>query len=316
MVNWDDLRVFLAVARAESLSGAAPEARMDPATLGRRITRLEDRVGAALFVRSQQGYALTDAGRRLMAHGLQAEAALAAGLAEGQERSGLSGQVRIGAPDGCANFLLPQVCAALQAENPGLELQVLALPRVVNLSKREADLAITVSPPDAGRLTVQKITDYRLHLAARAEIAAGITGPGDLTDRPVVGYIPDMIFDKELDYLGDLAAQGVHLASNSVSVQLQMLRQGQGVGIVHDFALPFAPELRRVLTGAVSLRRSFYLVRHASDRRNARIGQIAAALLSGVRAEVQRLERAASLTEARAAGNAVGPVQARKEETP
>lgn len=289
------MRVFLSVARAESLTAAAPLLRMDPATVGRRIARLEDAVGAALFVKSPQGYALTDRGARLRDHAVQAEEALNLALEEGQgAAAGLSGQVRIGAPDGCANFLLPQVCAALQAANPGLELQVLALPRVVNLSKREADMAITVSPPDAGRLTVQKITDYRLHLATRRD-AAPVAALADLKGRPVVGYIPDMIFDKELDYLGALGAAGVQMASNSVSVQLQMLRQAEGaVGIVHDFALPFAPELHRVLTAEVSLTRAFYLVRHAADRRSDRLTRIAAALAAGLRAEVARLEARAA----------------------
>jgi DNA-binding transcriptional LysR family regulator len=77
------------------------------------------------------------------------------------EAGGPSGQVRIGAPDGCANYVLPQVCAAIAAENPALEIQIVALPRVFNLSKREADMAIAVSRPQTGRLTVQKITDYR-----------------------------------------------------------------------------------------------------------------------------------------------------------
>ncbi|EYD72420.1 Transcriptional regulator, LysR family [Limimaricola hongkongensis DSM 17492] len=294
--NWDDIRVFLAVARAESLSGAAPGLRMDPATLGRRIARLEERLGTALFVKSPQGYALTARGERLQAHAARAEAALAlAGEAGGPDR-GLSGQIRIGAPDGCANFILPQVCASIQAANPDLELQILALPRVVNLSKREADMAVTVSPPEAGRLTVQKITDYRLSLAQRADAPV----PGGLSDlkRPLVGYIPDMIFDRELDYLGALGAKGVPLASNSVSVQLQMLRHA-GIGIVHDFALPFAPELRRVLEHELRLTRAFWLVRHAADRRSARLTRFAAALAAGVRAEVARLE-AECLTAARA----------------
>jgi DNA-binding transcriptional LysR family regulator len=302
MVNWDDMRVFLSVARAESLTAAAPILRMDPATVGRRIARLEHRLGASLFVKSPQGYALTDLGARLRDHAVQAEEALILALDEGRGEgrgagvpSGLTGQVRIGAPDGCANFLLPQVCAAIQSDNPGLEVQVLALPRVVNLSKREADLAITVSPPDAQRLTVQKITDYRLHLATRRD-AAPVGTLDDLKGRPVIGYIPDMIFDKELDYLGELGTKGVQLASNSVSVQLQMLRQG-GVGIVHDFALPFAPELGRVLTGAISLTRAFYLVRHAADRRSDRLGRFADALITGLRAEVARLEAQACLTE-------------------
>ncbi len=292
-MNWDDMRVFLAVARAESLSGAAPSLKMDPATVGRRITRLEETIGSVLFVKSPQGYALTDQGEKMRDHAVQAEEALALALDEGQATdSGMSGQVRIGAPDGCANFLLPQVCARIQQENPGLEVQVLALPRVVNLSKREADMAISVSPPDAGRLTVQKISDYRLHLAMRsdAEAPARIA---DVIDEPVVGYIPDMIFDKELDFLGPLGQDGVQMASNSVSVQLQMLRQG-GVGIVHDFALPFAPELRRVLMKEFSLLRSFYLVRHASDRRSDRLNRFANALLVGVKAEIARLEALAT----------------------
>jgi hypothetical protein len=158
-------------------------------------------------------------------------------------------------------------------------VQILALPRVVNLSRREADLAITVSPPDAGRLTVQKITDYHLHLAQRrdAPVPASLE---DLRGRAVVGYIPDMIFDRALDYLGGLGLGAVQLASNSVSVQLRLLQQG-GVGIVHDFALPFAPELRRVLADGVSLRRAFYLVRHDADRRSERMARLSAAITKG-----------------------------------
>jgi DNA-binding transcriptional LysR family regulator len=297
MDNWDDMRVFLAVARAESLTGAAPVLKMDPATLGRRIARLERSIGAALFVKSPQGYALTDLGERMRNRAAEAEAHLVLARDEGQgASSGLTGQIRIGAPDGAANFLLPQVCAAIQADNPALEIQILSLPRVVNLSRREADMAVTVSPPVAGRLSVQRITDYKLHLATRHD-GPPIARRKDLRGQPVVGYIPDMIFDKELDYLGDLGAQGVQMASNSVAVQLQMLRQS-GVGIVHDFALPFAPELRRVLVDEISLTRSFYLVRHTSDRQSERLNSAASAILLGIQAEVARLERIARLTDA------------------
>lgn len=295
MENWDDMRVFLAVARAEGLSGAAPLLKMDPSTLGRRIARLERSVGAALFVKSPQGYALTDRGERMMARAAEAEVHLTQARDEGQgDTAALTGQIRIGAPDGAANFLLPQVCAAIQRKNPQLEVQILALPRVVNLSRREADMAITVSPPAAGRLTVQKITDYQLHLAMRTD-ALPLHSLDDLRTRQIVGYIPDMIFDKELDYLGEIDAARVQMASNSVAVQLQMIRQS-GVGIVHDFALPFAPELQMVLTDEVALTRSFYLVRHTSDRRSDRLARFATALRQGMQDEVQRLERTARLT--------------------
>ena len=165
-MDWDDLRVFLAVARRESLSAAGKALRIDPATVGRRISRLEDSLGARLFVKSPQGYALTETGARLVPRAEAAEAALR-GLDEAAEApEGLTGQIRLGAPDGCANYLLPQVLAQMCDRHPGLEVQLVALPRVFNLSKREADMAIGVSRPEAGRLVVQMLTDYRLHLAA------------------------------------------------------------------------------------------------------------------------------------------------------
>ena len=84
MLNWDDMRVFLAVARAEGLSGAAPGLKMDPATLGRRVNRLETAVGAPLFVKSPQGYALTDLGQRMRDQAAEAEDAFARAMDEGQ----------------------------------------------------------------------------------------------------------------------------------------------------------------------------------------------------------------------------------------
>jgi DNA-binding transcriptional LysR family regulator len=293
-LQWDDLKIFLAVARSESLSAAGRVLKVDPATVGRRIARLEEGLGTPLFAKSPQGYAMTDAGQRLLTHAERAEAAMGAAVEELAGQAGaLSGQIRIGAPDGCANFLLPQVCAAIMADNPDLEVQIVALPRVFNLSKREADMAIGVSPPAAGRLTVQKITDYRLHLAASRRYLRrhpAINTLEDLQGHRMVGYIPDMIFDKELDYLTGIGVERVALASNSVSVQFNWIRQGGGVGIVHDFAIPSAKGLVRLLTDQVSLTRSFYLIRHADDRRMDRLNRFAAALADGIRREVARLE--------------------------
>jgi DNA-binding transcriptional LysR family regulator len=292
-MDWDDLRVFLAVAREESLSGAGKVLRIDPATVGRRIARLEGDMGARLFAKSPQGYALTDAGTRLLTHAERAETAMDGAHEALTGSQGLTGQIRIGAPDGCANYLLPQVLAAICDVNPGLEVQIVALPRVFNLSKREADLAIAVSRPTAGRLTVQKLTDYRLHLAASRDYLAGhptIRATQDLTAHRMVGYIPDMIFDKELDYLTEIGAAGAPLASNSVSVQLNWLRAGAGVGVVHDFALPAAPELVKIIPDDISLTRAFWLIRHADDGRVERMNRFADQLAAGIRKEVQRLE--------------------------
>ena len=292
-MDWDDLRVFLAVARRESLSAAGKALRIDPATVGRRISRLEDSLGARLFVKSPQGYALTETGARLVPRAEAAEAALR-GLDEAAETpEGLTGQIRLGAPDGCANYLLPQVLAQMCDRHPGLEVQLVALPRVFNLSKREADMAIGVSRPEAGRLVVQKLTDYRLHLAASRHYLAAhppIASRGDLKAHRLVGYIPDMIFDKELGYLAELGLAAPPLASNSVSVQLNFLRAGAGVGVVHDFALPAAPDLQRILPDDISLTRSFWLIRHADDARVPRLTRFAEDLVRLCRAEMARLE--------------------------
>lgn len=294
MAEWDDLRIFLAVARAQSLSGAGKQLMLDPATVGRRVARLEERMAARLFVRSAQGYALTGEGQRLMAHATRVEQAVTEAMEEvGGEGPGLSGQIRLGAPDGSANYLLPQIVAQICDDHPGLEVQIVAQPRVFNLSKREADMAIAVSPPVSGHLTVQRLTDYRLHLAASRDYLdrhPPIRSLTDLKQHRTIGYIQDLIFDKELDYQSDAGMDSVTLASNSVSVQLNWVRIGAGIAVVHDFALPAHPGLVKVLPELLSLKRSFYLIRHPEDRRVERLNRFAELLAQGVRREVARLE--------------------------
>lgn len=292
--HWDDLKIFLAVARSESLTAAGRLLKVDPATVGRRIARLEEALRAPLFAKSPQGYALTNEGHRLLGHAMRAEQEMTAAFEDlaGQEGQ-LSGQIRLGAPDGAANFLLPQVCSDIVDRNPDLEVQIVALPRVFNLSKREADMALGVSAPTAGRLSVQRLTDYKLHLVASKNYlrrAAPIRGKADLRHHRFIGYIQDMIFDKELDYLSEAEVDRVHLSSNSVSVQFNWIRQGAGIGVVHDFTIPYARGLVKVLPEEISLTRSFYLIRHADDRRLERMNRFATALAEGIRREVARLE--------------------------
>lgn len=154
-------------------------------------------------------------------------------------------------------------------------------------------MAIAVSRPTGGRLLADRLADYRLSLAAARDYLAAhqpIRAREDLADHPIVGYIPDMIFDRELDYLAEIGVSRVALASNSVAVQLNLLRAGAGLGIVHDFALPHAPDLVRVLPNEISLSRSFWLLRHADDRRVERLTRFAKALGEGLRSELARLE--------------------------
>lgn len=289
-MNWDDLRIFLSVARQGTLSAAARSLRIDPATVGRRIERLEREMDAVLFVKSPQGYVPTSAGERLAKHAEAAEQSMNGALQEvrGATEEGLTGTIRVGAPDGCATFLLPHVTQRISASNPGLDVQIIALPRVFNLSKREADMAIGVSRPTTGRLRLQKIADYALHLAAsRAYLAQHpIADRAALKDHRVIGYIPDMIFDRELDYLADMGLSHVDFASNLVSVQLGWLRAGAGIGVVHDFVLPDAPELELLFPDQLRLTRTFWLIRHADDARVSRLNRFAALLTEELRAEI------------------------------
>ncbi len=308
MKDWDDMRIFLSVAREESLSGAARRLRLDPATVGRRIARLERALDAVLFAKSPQGYVLTEAGQALLDHAETAEAAMIGGLEALRGPSqGLTGTIRLGAPDGCATYILANVTQNIVAANPGLSVQIVALPRVFNLSRREADMAIGVSRPRTGRLTVQKIAPYGLHLAASKTYLSNhppIRTRKDLMAHPIVGYIPDLIFDAELDYLAEAGIGRVDLASNMVTVQVAMLRAGAGVGIVHDFAMPDCPDLEPVLADEIHLSRAFWLIRHADDSRVERLNRFAVALIDGMRAEMTN--RGAGLTGRGALADAEG----------
>ncbi|MFQ5636275.1 MAG: substrate-binding domain-containing protein, partial [Gammaproteobacteria bacterium] len=207
----------------------------------------------------------------------------------------LSGTVRIGAPDGLANYLLPEAAAALAADNPALNVQIAALPRIFSLSRREADLAIAVSHPSAGRLRVRKIADYHLHAyMSRALLAR--TGPvartAELGSITGIGYIPDMIFDKELDYFAAFGPDArPALTSNSLIVQLNWTLAGYGYCILPDFVARNYPELARILDRSIALRRSYYLLRHEDDRRVARINRTAEYLVGFLRREFAAVEK-------------------------
>lgn len=288
-LRWDDLRVFLAVAEHGRLQSAGPALGLDPTTAGRRVTALERAIGSRLFDRSLDGYAITEAGRRLLDHAraMEAQARLAAGEVGGGAEH-LWGTVRIGAPDGAANYLLLDACDALSRDNPELQVQVVSLPRTFSLGKREADLAITVSPPSAGRLTVRKIADYRVRLYGRADLVEAL-GPvramADLSEARGIGYISDMIFDRELDYYALLGREpDPALTSNSLVTQLRWCLRGAGICMLPEFVARDHPELRVLLPEDVRLTRAFYLVRHQEDARVARINRMAEVVVDWMRA--------------------------------
>ncbi|MCR9072508.1 MAG: LysR family transcriptional regulator [Alphaproteobacteria bacterium] len=290
-MNWDDLKLFLAIGRLGKLTAASRRLGLDVATLNRRMTSLEHTLATKLFERSPKGYALSDVGHALMRHAEAMELAAEAAQEEvGQTSAALNGAVRIGVPEGVGNFLLSEVCVDLCNANPDLDMEVVALPRVFSLSQREADLAIAVSPPPSGRLTVQKITDYRLRLYAVDALIDrhdGFRRDWDLRQVRWVGYISDLVFDPSLDYIphvvGDVRPA---LTSTSLLVQLRWLLAGAGVGILPDFIARAYPDLKPVRGDQISLKRSFYLIRHETDVRLKRVTAVADRVVAGIRDRV------------------------------
>ena len=289
-MNWDDLRYFLAAARHGQVTAAGQRLGVDQATVGRRIAQLEKRFETRLFDKSPRGYELTAAGERLLSFAEEIEARVeSAGEAIAGNAKTLSGAIRIGAPEGVASHLISEGALELCRANPDLDLQIVALPRVFSLSKREVDFAVAVSPPTSGRLKVRRIANYRLHIVASRDYLERhpVASREDLFACRGIGYIQDLIFDRELDYI-PLVHPGLvpRLTSTSLHVQLEWTRRGAGLCVLPDFIADRHPDLIRVLPQSVSFQRSFWLVVHEDNAHLDRIRRCADAISSAISAKL------------------------------
>ncbi len=287
-MNWDDYRFFLAVARAGQLSSAGKQLGVDHATVGRRIKALEKALGVALFDRSPQGYVLTDSGQQMIEAAEAMETSVLSAAAEigGKDRV-ISGTVRVAAPEGVATYVLADIATQLCRAHPRLELQIVALPRAFSLTRREADIAVAVSAPQTGRLRFRKIADYGLHLyATRAYLDRhpGITTVDDLKKVRGIAYVPEYIYDKELDYI-PLVSPDIrpHLTSTSVHVQLAATLADGGLCILHDFMAAQHPQLVKVLPEQISFTRAFWFIVHEDMAKLERIRVVSEAIVDGMR---------------------------------
>jgi DNA-binding transcriptional LysR family regulator len=274
--DWDLLQSFLAVARAGRLTVAARRLGVDHSTLSRRLVTLETALGAKLFERSLSGYSLTHQGEDLLARAETMEStALAIQSDVGQERARVSGTVRIGTPDGFGTAFLAPAIHELTAMQPGLQIDLVATPFGFSLSKREADIAVSLSRPAEGRVHVRKLTDYRLGLyAAAAAPPAWLTTPSleAAASLPFITYIDDLLYTPELDYTPPiLRAAEPRLRSSTVLAQAAACAAGAGLCILPCFLADPDPNLTRILPEAVNLTRSFWMIVHSDLRDLARI---------------------------------------------
>jgi DNA-binding transcriptional LysR family regulator len=274
--DWDLLQSFLAVARAGRLTVAAKRLGVDHSTLSRRLAALEAALGAKLFDRALSGYSLTHQGEDLLVRAEAMEStALAIQSDVGQERARVSGTVRIGTPDGFGTAFLAPVIHELTAAQPALQIDLVATPFGFSLSKREADIAVSLSRPAEGRLHVRKLTDYRLGLYAAAAAPEAWRQPRHLEDAarlPFISYIDDLLYTPELDYApAALKTVEPRLRSSTVVAQHQACAAGAGLCILPCFLADADTRLVRVLPEAVNLLRSFWMIVHSDMRDLARI---------------------------------------------
>lgn len=283
--SWDDLRVFLAVARAGSLTGAAGRLRLGVATVSRRVERLEAALGAALFTRHQTGYRLTDEGAALLFRAEAMEVA-AAGIAPGGGE--VAGTVRLATAETLANEVVVPSLPALLARHPGLVVEVVTNVATANLHRRDADLALRMVRPEAGRVTVRRVGTLGFALFGAPAYLAGREG-APLQDHRLIGW------DEALRGLPAAAwvARALRdrppaLTTTTLAGQLAAARAGLGLAILPRF---LGLEAGLVdLSHELGLDQSIWLVLHADLAASARVRAVADHLAELVRSEDARLQ--------------------------
>lgn len=287
-MDWERVRIFLEVARAGQILKAAKHLRLNHATVARQITALEKSLNVKLLERCTSGCALTAAGETLVRAAERAESEfLKVGASIGGAAKAITGTVRVGAPDGLGNYFLANRLGALAARHPGLVIQLVPLPRTFSLSRREADIAITLDRPKQGRLILSKLTDYTLSVYA-AKSYLSREGPigslADLAGRLFVTHVEDLAYSRALDYalaLGKLMSR--RYECGSVIAQMEAVRSGHGVGILHDYAARRYPELQRLLRD-VRFVRSYWLTSHPDTRETRRVHEVHRFIVASVKA--------------------------------
>ncbi|KGD86236.1 MULTISPECIES: LysR family transcriptional regulator [Rhizobium/Agrobacterium group] len=281
-MNWDDVRMFLAVARSGQILAASRRLGINHATLGRRVTALEEDLRTRLLVRRTNGCELTAEGEIFFraAERMETEM-LAAQASTGRIDTAIAGTVRIGAPDGFGVSFLASRLGRLTRRHPELKLQLVPVPRSFSLSQREADIAITIERPEQGRLVSSKLTDYTLGLyASKAYLdQAGMPhNVEDLKGHPRIGYVEDLIFSPSLNFTGEVMRDwDASFEISSAIGQTEAVRSGAGIGILHDYVARQYPELTRVLPEIV-IRRSYWTTYHETTRDLMRLRTVVAFL--------------------------------------
>ena len=250
MINWDDARVFLALARRGSLRQAGLELGVDQATVGRRITLLEQQLGAKLFIRTPRHYRPSPLGEALLP---QAEAMAQAALAMMRTASlgELEGELCIATTDTLAQgFVLPAF-TLLRQRHPGIRLKLLTAVSVSDIPNQEADLAIRSVRPEQGDLVVKRLATIKMGLYASPDYLArrGTPRSGQaLQEHDLLLFPRELVARHWLSLCGEpLHEPNVVLQSNAQLVLMAAARQGLGIALLSTFLAEEDPALVRLL---------------------------------------------------------------------
>ncbi|MFV0644649.1 MAG: LysR substrate-binding domain-containing protein [Sphingomonadaceae bacterium] len=287
--DWSDYQAFLAIARAGQLKQAGVATRIDPTTLGRRLRRLEERLGQTLFERTREGLVITEAGEQLLHAVEQMDSAAASVEQRTVEGDGPSGLLRISVSEGFGSRFLARYLAGFQTQNPRLSIDLVAQSGFLNPSKREADIAVMLSRPKSGPVIARKLSDYSLRLYASPHYLQTRSIPACAADllegHSLIGYIPDLLYAPELSYLDEIQpGLTPHLRSSSINAQHHLIVNSNGIGILPVFMAADDTRLVPVLPDT-HITRSFWIVTHKDTHKLLRVRAFTRWLDDTVRAQ-------------------------------
>ncbi len=282
-LDWDDLRVFLDVARVGSLTQAARALKVKHSTVSRRLTRLEYAVGATLFGRGRGGVTLTEMGVAVMRRAEE----LATGirhLRADVSGSTTAGLVRLATMEGIASLWLTPRLHALQTRAPDLRLELVTSSQQVRVNRRAADLFLSFFRPTGRNLISSQLGEFTTQLWASSKYLekAGVPEtPADLADHAFVGYIEEFVLVDAVRWLEELVPDPrLIFTSNSMIAQLGAARGGLGIACLPSFSGADEVGLVKVLPGALKGHRELWLSFHTDLAGSPRIKAVTDTLQS------------------------------------
>jgi DNA-binding transcriptional LysR family regulator len=272
-MSWDDLRYVLAVARHSSLSGAARALGVNHSTVFRRIGAIEDRLKVRLFERLSSGYVPTPAGQEVFATAEEVESEMTAleRRITGTDLR-LSGTIRLTTTETLAYCFLPTHLGAFRKRHPSIELELVVTNQTLNLTKRDADLAIrpTNTPPKA--LIGQRVATVAFAIYAVKDYVADHSGKADLSEVEWVGWDEARSAITMANWLKQTypTIKPIYRVDSMVAM-LAAVRAGAGVAALPCVAGDGMPDLQRIGGVLPGLSNGLWLLTHPDLRHNARI---------------------------------------------